>query len=266
MLHGKPSISGDHRKSLPSGRSSVSFGLSVDTFKFFLAKSNTEQGDASLWALIEIEKAYRANLERQFAQPDASDHITELENLVNGFQVKVTDLTEQFEAKKSKLETIISALETKVTDLQAKLKFVKGARDNYFDQLQTYKAKEHIEKEAKTEETEFPREFNAVYQQIPYYSKSYLFIDVMLKLLNLREGKDYVFVGNKTVGKKEAVNYKVIRMSEESYQAIMQWGRPKRGVTATEATPRELTVKRGFLTNHHTSKGGSANTFQPKPD
>lgn len=229
--------------------------LSPDGYDHFAMAAQTPEGRASRKQFIAYKKAYFANLERQFAQPDTSDRIAELEAFIANFQTQVP-----------KLEATIVKLESTVTDLQAKLKFVKGARDNYYDQLQTYKAKEHVEVESKTGETEFPREFNAVYQQIPYYSKSYLFIDVMLKLLNLREGKDYVFVGNKTVGKKEAVNYKVIRMSEESYQAIMQWGRPKRGVTATEATPRELTVKRGFLTNHHTSKGGSANTFQPKPD
>lgn len=240
--------------------------LSPDGYDHFAMAAQTPEGRAARKQFIAYKKAYFANLERQFAQPDTSDRVAELENLVNNFQAKVTELTEQFETKESKLNTIISALETKVIDLEGKVKYLKGARDNYYDQLQTYKAKEHVEVESTTGDTEFPREFNAVYAQIPYHTKSYLFLDVMLKLLNLRENKDYVFVGNKTTGKKEAVNYKVIRMSEESYQAIMQWGRPKRGVTATEATPRELTVKRGFLTNHHTSKGGSANTFQPKPD
>lgn len=229
--------------------------LSPDGYDHFAMAAQTPEGRQKRIEFIGYKKAYLAQLERQFAQPDTSDRIAELEALIANFQTQVP-----------KLEATIVTLETKVIDLEGKLKFLKGQRDNYYDRLQTYVAKEHIEKEAKTEETEFPREFNAVYAQIPYHTKSYLFLDVMLKLLNLREGKDYVFVGNKTIGKKEAVNYKVIRMSEEAYQAILQWGRPKRGVTATEATPRELTVKRGFLTNHHTSKGGSANTFQPKPD
>lgn len=55
--------SSDRRNPI-TGASFVDF--TVDGFKFFLAKSNTEQGDSTLWTLIEIEKAYRANLERQF--------------------------------------------------------------------------------------------------------------------------------------------------------------------------------------------------------
>lgn len=236
--------------------------LSTDGYDHFCMSAQTPEGRQKRIEFIGYKKAYLSQLERQFAQPDVSDRLAELEALIANFQTQVP----QLENTIVKLEATIVTLETKVTDLEGKVKYLKGARDNYFDQLQTFKAKQHVEVESKTGETEFPREFNAVYAQIPYHTKSYLFLDVMLKLLNLREGKDYVFVGNKTVGKKEAVNYKVIRMSEEAYQAILQWGRPKRGVTATEATPRELTVKRGFLTNHHTSKGGSANTFQPKPD
>jgi hypothetical protein len=41
--------------------------LTVDGYKFFLAKSNTEQGDRALWHFIAIEKAYLATLEAALA-------------------------------------------------------------------------------------------------------------------------------------------------------------------------------------------------------
>lgn len=39
--------------------------FSIESFKFFLSKSNTEAGDENLWKLIEIEKAYLSQLQRQ---------------------------------------------------------------------------------------------------------------------------------------------------------------------------------------------------------
>ena len=41
--------------------------LSLKAYRFFLSKSNTQQGDANLWYLLEVEDRYRENLERQLA-------------------------------------------------------------------------------------------------------------------------------------------------------------------------------------------------------
>lgn len=57
--------SANRRKSPTGGRPSESLGFTIDGYKFFLTKSNTDAGDNNLWKLIEIEKAYLAQLERQ---------------------------------------------------------------------------------------------------------------------------------------------------------------------------------------------------------
>lgn len=102
-------------KTPTDGRSSVVYGLTVDGFKFFLAKSNTEQGDETLWTLIEIEKTYVANLERQFAQTNTTDLQAELETVreayaasqqeVYNLSCAVVKLEQQLEPFKKQLET-----------------------------------------------------------------------------------------------------------------------------------------------------------------
>lgn len=102
-------------KSPTDGRYSNVYGLTVDGFKFFLAKSNTEQGDETLWTLIEIEKTYVANLERQFAQTNTTDLQAELETVreayaasqqeVYNLSCAVVKLEEQLEPFKKQLET-----------------------------------------------------------------------------------------------------------------------------------------------------------------
>jgi hypothetical protein len=56
------------RKKAWNGRSSVSIKLSNDARKFFIAKSNTPEGDELLWLLIEVEKRFYAQLERLLNQ------------------------------------------------------------------------------------------------------------------------------------------------------------------------------------------------------
>ena len=57
--------SANRRKSPTGGRPSESLGFTIDGYKFFLTKSNTDAGDENLWKLIAIEKAYFAQLQRQ---------------------------------------------------------------------------------------------------------------------------------------------------------------------------------------------------------
>jgi hypothetical protein len=83
------------------GRSSDFIRLSTEGYHFFLSKSNTKQGDANLWYLIEVEKQYRKTLERQLAasvQPQV--------NLVQ----ENADLKLKLKAKTQELESQLNKL------------------------------------------------------------------------------------------------------------------------------------------------------------
>jgi hypothetical protein len=83
-----------NRRNLSTGKTSIYF--SVDAYKFFLAKSNTEKGDESLWHLIEIEKRYLAHLERQLSltaldtpgYPHTADELWKDSGIVSRYQVR----------------------------------------------------------------------------------------------------------------------------------------------------------------------------------
>lgn len=107
-------------KSPTAGRSSDVTLLTIDAFKFFLAKSNTDEGDANLWSLIEIEKAYRQNLERQFLQSYVRtdfNQVTQLENQVDSLNFEVKRLSAQIEkltADNAQLQSVLSTAKRKL--------------------------------------------------------------------------------------------------------------------------------------------------------
>lgn len=222
-------FSANRRKSPSGGRPSESLLISVDAFKFFLAKSNTVKGDEYLWYLIEIEKDQKQKLERQFNSVPAFDNL-EL-----------------------------------IAKLEGQVKKLKAERDNYYDRLQTYESMERIDKKDNT----FCRNFIDMFNQIPYGGNNskngmrYLFTNVMLEKLNLKENIDFIFTGEKQT-KSGNTRYKFIQVTEQAYQAILTWGRPKNGMMASAETPRQFTVSRSFIKQHGTSKTNSANTFQVK--
>lgn len=120
-------------KSSTGGRSSDSFGLTVEAFKFFLAKSNTKQGDDLLWYLIEVEKKHRENLERQFqvsltipAIPDISstlvvDNSAEISEL----HQKIEKLEQNLADQRKQLHDYQAKTQKKIDNLQANLEWHK---------------------------------------------------------------------------------------------------------------------------------------------
>jgi chromosome segregation ATPase len=72
-------VSSERTQTSLGGRPSHSIQMTVDAYRFFLAKSNTPQGDANLWYLIEVEKRYRQQLERSLAA--TPQNTTELDAL-----------------------------------------------------------------------------------------------------------------------------------------------------------------------------------------
>ena len=94
--------------------------LSLKAYRFFLSKSNTQQGDANLWYLLEVEDRYRENLERQLAtsaQPQVD---------LKDFEAKIRH-EEQVKAHWDKLDAFcdsqraIKALEHIIVGLKSKL-------------------------------------------------------------------------------------------------------------------------------------------------
>lgn len=112
--------SGRYRKSNTGGRSSETFGMTVDAYKFFLSKSNTTEGDSNLWYLIAIEKKHRQDLERQFAQPVPTTDF----NKVRVAEEKIESL--EFEVKRlaasnEKLTADITRLTTMLNTAKSRL-------------------------------------------------------------------------------------------------------------------------------------------------
>ena len=228
---------------------------------FLTLSKNTEKTMIMKLKLVadfeNAKKQIRENLNRLLTQPTqqplptftAYDEVVSYEEVQEALNVYCETLDQYYDLKKE-------------TDkLAAKIKVLKLQRDNYYDQLQSIQADKVLEKEVKTGTSTFPRHFIDLYEQMNYQTKNDLCFQVMVKLLGLQDGKDFIFDGSKKT--KSKVNYNLIKLSEQSYQAVLQWGRPKKGVNATDNTPRNITVNRGFITQHPTKKTG-ANTYQPK--
>lgn len=78
--------------------------LTVEGFKFFLARSNTPEGNSNLWALIDIEKAYRSQLERQFSSSSTPSWVSDISNQMSNLHMENESLRSENLALKSHSE------------------------------------------------------------------------------------------------------------------------------------------------------------------
>lgn len=88
------------------GRPVDKYYFSLEAAKFFLARSNTTQGDEALWSLIEIEKAYRAQLDRQFAAPVQPDWISEIGSQISALHMENEALKVEIKAVRANAQQL----------------------------------------------------------------------------------------------------------------------------------------------------------------
>jgi hypothetical protein len=91
------------RRTASKGTPERIYVMTIDAFKFFLARCNTTQGDSALWYFIETEKVYRRSLESLFSAPSADrpnvDAVKDLEckliqtkDVLNNFPISIDEL------------------------------------------------------------------------------------------------------------------------------------------------------------------------------
>lgn len=146
LKKGKHYIVSPERVQTPQGgRSSHLIRMSIDGYQFFLSKSNTEQGDANLWYLIDVEKQYRKNLERQLkASVKAVESTTEQKQTIESLKSELRRSQEQLaklepksELKKAQKACYIALSICKgyISDYEDLIEFGNGSVEYYADKL-----------------------------------------------------------------------------------------------------------------------------------
>lgn len=250
-------------KSIPSDYVIENIHLSIDGFKHFCLLARTSKGREVRKYFIDVEKDFRKKLEIQFKNSIYTKNYQDLWSKAKQQIKTLSEIQEDLEIQIKSKNHQIDSLSIDLQKSNSNIQKVKLQRDNYYDQLQTLKSANTLDLEETANKSEFPRSFATLYSHVGYKTKRYLFFNVMLDLLKLKEYVDYKFDGENYI--KGKVNYPKLTLSESAFQAILAFGRPSSGLLISSETPRKLGISRSFLVKHNTSKE-STNTLQPKID
>lgn len=145
-------------------RPSHSIRMTYEAYRFFLAKSNTPQGDANLWYLIEVESKYRQSLERQLSASsllsqalevvEPAQRIVELEqknkelkrdlDFLKGVWTNTVKENLSLEAKYQESALKIEGLEEEIQDLESELEGKQKECNRLYEENYSYYQKVNV--------------------------------------------------------------------------------------------------------------------------